>query len=337
MDRQQRTHLRPGSSLAVALVAAAWAAAAAAAPAADRTVSVGLFAPAAPFSGPIPRLEFVSQLASHLAAALGAAKGTGRVYANAADFVSAARTGAIQYGVIDSNYAASRGLPYRILATAVRGGATSASWVLLSSSPVGSISELRGRRLAVPRMGPRIKQFVSSVLLDHELSADFFGGVIAAPDSLSAIAAVSVGRADAAFVPDGLPVPAGISRVATVAEIGWPVFVALPAADPAEANRAAAAATSFVGRAAFSGFSRDGLTVHRALVRRFGKRRRRAPIVTSPPHFALKEVVGDRSFALPQIDLALWAEPRPSGAGGAADGKQTTPSDPAAPRGPAAP
>src|SRR5688572_1781566 len=54
------------------------------------TVTLGLFAPSAPFPSTAARVELASKLAEHLGIALGGA-GTGRVYARAGDFAGAVK------------------------------------------------------------------------------------------------------------------------------------------------------------------------------------------------------------------------------------------------------
>ena len=255
--------------------------------------TVGMFAPSAPFAGPVARLDFVSALAAHLGAGW-----TGRAYAKAGDFVAAVKRGELQYAVVDAPYLAALGVPYRILATAERGGATAAPWEVVSSSSATSLLALRGKTVAIADIGARGDSFFTEVLLEGEVGKDFFAQVVPAPDALSALAAVERGRADAAFVPSGLELPSGVRRVVTLRTISWPVLVALSGTgDPAVTE----AAGSFRGQV-FTRFVAGGGDAVRNLEGRFARRIRRAPLLIPDLRESASALAGGRAFSVPRPD-----------------------------------
>src|SRR5262249_16173845 len=65
---------------------------------------IGLYAPTAPFSGPVARLDYVTGLAERLGGDL-----VGRAYAKAADFNAAVKRGELGYAVVDFAYLAAVG------------------------------------------------------------------------------------------------------------------------------------------------------------------------------------------------------------------------------------
>ncbi len=261
-------------------------------PVAARADTVGLFAPSAPFSGSVARLDFVSALAGHLGQGW-----NGKAYARATDFAAAVKRGEVQYAVIDAPYLAALGVPYRVLATAERGGATSAPWEVISATPATGLVGLRGKTIAIPDVGHRADAFLTEVLLEGELGKDFFAQVVQAPDALSALAAVERGRADAAIVPSGLPLPAGMRRVVSLRSISWPLLVALPGA----AETAPEAAATFRSQV-FTRFVTGGGDAVRALAGRFSRRPRRAPLLIPDLREAASALVAGRSFTIPRGD-----------------------------------
>jgi hypothetical protein len=226
---------------------------------------VGLFTPSAPFEGPVARLDFVSGLAARLGPGY-----VGRSYARATDFVAAVKRGEIRYAVVDATFLAALGTPYTVLAEAQRGGATSTTWeVVTQVATARSLVDLKGKVIAVPAIGAREEAFLFQVLLEGELPREHFARVVYAPDTLSALASVEHGRADAAVVPAGLPLPPGAHRVAALGAIGWPVLVALPGVAVAEAHGVAQVAQGFVPSKVFDGFVAGGDDAVRALTTRF--------------------------------------------------------------------
>src|SRR5512134_576256 len=106
-------------------------------------------------------------------------------------------------------------MPYDVLAAAVRGDSAMTPWRLVAGPGVRSLGDLRGKTIAMPGIGPRDAQFVANALLDGEVEPSFFGKIATAPDALSAVTMVSVGRAQAAFVPSAIELPSGVRTIVT--------------------------------------------------------------------------------------------------------------------------
>jgi hypothetical protein len=266
---------------------------------ADGGVGVGLFAPSAPFDGPVARLDFVSALAGQLGKQY-----TGRAYAKATDFIAAVKRNEIKFAVVDAPFVAALGVPYTVLATCERNGTPSSSWELVTSSTARNALELRGKTLAAPAIGAHEEAFVTQVLLEGELPKEHFGKILYLPDALSALAAVEHGRADAAVVPAGLPLPAGVRKLATLTTVGWPVLVALPGAESADAVTASALA--FHPPQVFDKLVKGGGDPVRALADRFGHSERRGPMAVPGLRLTAAGLLGSRTFAIARPDLATY-------------------------------
>jgi hypothetical protein len=263
---------------------------------------IGVYAPSAPFDGPVARLEF----ATRLARAVGPTW-SGRAFAKAGDLAAAVKRGEIHFAVLDAPYVAAIGVPYQILATSVRSGSTQGSWELVvAAGRRGGLAELKGTVLAVPSVGARDDAFVSQVLLDGELGIDHFGRVVFAPDALSALASVGHGRADAAIVPSGLPLPAGVRRAQALGGVGWPVLVAFPGAPSAAISQVSRAALSYSGDV-FERFQAGGTDEVRRLAGRFSGRTRRGPMVTPTLRLSSDALLTGRSFKIERPDVLGYA------------------------------
>jgi hypothetical protein len=262
-------------------------------------IGVGLYAPSAPFDGPVARLEFVSALAGRLGKPY-----VGRAYAKASDFAAAVKRGDIQFAVVDAPYLAALGVPYTVLAAAQRSGATAAPWYLVTSTSAKNLIELKGKSVAIPAIGAREEAFLTQVLFEGELGREHFGKIVPAPDALSALASVAHGRADAALVPGGIALPDGVHRVATLAPISWPVFVALPGAS--DVTDVSVAVTGFTGLQVFERFTRVGPEELRALAARFTHVEHRPQLVVPALHWTGAGLLSGRSFAIERPDVLIY-------------------------------
>ena len=273
-------------------------------------LTVGLYAPNAPFGGTSARLDYVTRLADHLAAATGD-DGAGKVFARASDFAAAIKKGDLDLAVVDAGYLAAIGAPHTVIATATRGGATGVRWQVVSRGGEDTIAELRGKKLLCAGLGGKEDAFVIQALLGGEVRADFFGAIDSSPDVVSALAALGLGRADAAVVPGGVELPEGVTQVASLPEVSWPVLVVLGGS--AEERKAlAAAATGFAGGEVLAGFEAGGGDAVKALAGRFGKRERRGPMVIPDLRVAVDELVADRKPVIRRVELrGLIAKPAP--------------------------
>jgi ABC-type amino acid transport substrate-binding protein len=271
-----------------------------------KRLGVGIFAPSAPFDGPEARLDFVTELAEHLAARTGRPV-VGRVFARASDLAAAIKKGEITFVVVDAPNAGALGFAPDVLGLAVRGNATSVAWELVAGDAVHDAHDLRGKSVSVPIASGRESAFLHATLFEGELAASYLARVAAAPDALSAIAAVSVGRADAATVPGGLALPAGVHRVLTLRDLPWPAFAAAPGVDDATRRAFLAALASFRSNGAFARFDTSVPTT--AFVVSFSTPSRRGPLaVPAGARLDVKGVLGTRHFVIDRVDLAPLVE-----------------------------
>lgn len=287
---------------ALAIAIALLAVAATASVAAADGLRVGVFAPSAPFEGTAARLDFATKLAKHI----GGEDAVGRVYGKASDFSSALRKGEIDLAVVDATYLAATGGSYAVLAVAVRGGDTRTTWDLVARGTVDSVLELKGKTIIVPSVGGREAAFVGEALLGGELPADFWK-VDASPDVLSAVAALNLGKADAAVVPAGLSLPAGTNRVVSLPAVSWPVLIASPKASADVQALAAERALTFGGSGALAGFRSGTSDAYKGLARRFGRTPRRGPMVVPNLRIAVGELIEGRVFRIDPGDAKKYA------------------------------
>jgi hypothetical protein len=276
---------------------------------AEERLSVGLYAPGSSFDGPVARLDFASKLATHLGGKLGRT-GVGRAYAKGSDFSAAVQRGELELAVVDARYVAALGAPYRVVAASTVGGERQAPWQVIvpDGAAARSIVDLRGKSVTVPAVGARDDAFLTEVLLEGELPKSHFGKVVQAPDSLSAVAAVQHGRADAAFVPSGVALPAGVRVLQTLSSVPHPVLVALPAADDELVGRVLGALDGFSGDVAWGfGAAPDDLVSD--LARRFGRREHRGPMAVPQLTLTFSDLVSGRKFRIEAPSSVEYAMP----------------------------
>ncbi len=267
-------------------------------------VTVGLFAPSAPFSSTAARVELANRLGEHLGTALGG-KGSGRNYARASDFSAAVKKGDVTVAIVDATYLAGASGNYTVIAAAVRGGETSIAWQLVARG-ADKIGQLKGKRVLVPSVGGRETDFVLNVLLGGDIGRDYFAKIEASPDTASALAALGVGKADAAVVPAGVDLPAGVSAVLSLPTLPGPVLVAYNAT-PAQRQALAAAAATFKGDGTVAGFrGGDGDNV-RAISRRFSVPVKRGPHVVPAVRLVVGDLVESRTFTIERTPVTAFA------------------------------
>ena len=291
-----------GSNRAARLVATAIACAAvavAAQPVAAEPVTVGVYVPSMPFEGTAARLELASKLATHLAGS----DGVGRVYGKAGDFAAALAKGEIQLAVVDASFLAASGVAHSDLAVAVRDGDSSVPWQLVARAPVASVLDLRGKTVVAPVASPA--DFVGNAMLGGELPAGFFK-VEASPDVVSAVAAVELGKVDGAVVPAGVSLPAGVTRVAALPPVSWPVLIAARGAPADVVARARERAVSFPGSGAIAGFRTTGTDGYVALARRLRRPVRRAPMLLPDLRITVGELLAGRTFTIARPPLTAY-------------------------------
>jgi len=269
------------------------------------SVTVGVYAPSAPFPSTAARVDFASKLGSQLGSALGGT-GTGRVYARAGDFAAAVKRGDVTVALVDATYLA-RSSGYTVIAGATRGGATTHAWQLVArGSQKLSIGDLRGKRLIVPSVGGRETEFAINVMLGGEVARDHFSRIVAAPDTASALAALGLGKVDAALVPAGVSLPGGTTVVlSSLPAIAGAVLVAYGSA-AAQRAKLAAAATSFRGDATIDGFRGIDASAVRAIARRFTVAPKRGVLVVPSVRLVVGDLVEGRTFAIERTPVTTF-------------------------------
>jgi hypothetical protein len=270
--------------------------------AAAAPLRVGVFAPSTPFEGTGARLEFATRLAKHI----GGDDAVGRVYGKASDFAAALRRGDIDLAVVDATYLAAVGGNHAVLAVAVHGGETRTGWDLVARGSIDSVMGLKGKTVLVPSVGGRESAFVGEAMLGGELPADFWK-VESSPDVLSAVAALGLGKAQAAVVPAGLSLPAGTNRVVSLPQVSWPLLIASPRASADVQALAAERALTFTGSGAISGFRSSNADAYKSLGRRFGRPQRRGPMVLPNLRIAVGDLLEGRTFAIDPGDVKKYA------------------------------
>ncbi len=271
-------------------------------PARADTITVGLFAPSAPFPTTAARVELASRLGEHLGKAVGKT-GTGRVYARASDFAAAVKRGEVTVALVDSAYLATTG-GYTVLAASVRGGDVTQPWQLIARG-AKKITDLRGKRVLVPAMGGQETSFVINVLLGG-IERDFFK-VEAAPDSASAVAAIALAKADAAIVPAGLELTGGATQVLALPALPTAVLVVYGTMAASQRAAIAEAAASFQGGGTITGFRSAEVEPIRDIARRFSPPVKRGPLVVPAVRLVVGDLVEGRTFAIERTPVTTFA------------------------------
>ena len=273
--------------------------------AAADNVTVGLYAPTAPFPSTAARVDFASKLGAELGKGLGGT-GTGKVFARAGDFAAAVKSGDVTVALVDATYLAAVGGNYTVIAGAVRGGDTQHGWQLVARS-ADKIGALHGKRVLVPAIAGRESDFVVDVLFGGEIGRDFFDKIEAAPDTASALAALGLGKADAAVVPTGVDLPAGTQVVLTLPVLAGPVLVVYGNASAQRKQQLAAAAGEFHGDATVGSFKpADAEGVH-LIARRFAPVVKRGPFAVPAIRLLIGDLVAGRALTIERTPAATFA------------------------------
>lgn len=252
------------------------------------TITVGVFAPSAPFPNTTARVELATRLGEHLGKALGTT-GNGRVYARAADFAAAVKRAGVTIAVLDPAYAATT-TGFTVVAAAPDQG-----WQLVARGAT-RLAELRGKRVLVPSTGGRETDFVLNVMFGG-LDKNFFAKIETAPDTAATLAQLNLGKADAAIVPATAAPPAGTSRIVALPSLSGPVLVVYGLTAQQRAT-VAAAAVAFRGDATIPSFqASDGESVA-AIRRRFTVTPKRGPLVVPAVRLLVGDLVEGRTFQI---------------------------------------
>lgn len=248
--------------------------------------TVGIYAPSLPYPGTAARVQAVGKLAEHFGDAVGAT-GVGRVYARASDFAAAVKKSDVAMALVDVAYLAQAGGNYAVVAVAVRGGEVARPWQLVGKTGT-TLAQLKGKIILVPAIGGHENDFVYAALFGGELPRDYFAKIETAPDSVSALAAVGFGKADAVVVPGGLALPAGMAPLLSLTSTADAVLVVY-GIDAARRAKVVTAITSYRGDLIVGGLRTSDTDVVAALRRRFVVAPRRGLMVVP----AAKLLVGE--------------------------------------------
>lgn len=290
------------------IVCAAAVLAAAATPARADSITVGVFAPSAPFPTTAARLELANRLGEHIGRALGGT-GVGKVYARAADFAAAVKKGEITVALVDAAYLAGTS-GYTVIAGAARDGDLAQGWQIIARGGARRLAELRGKRVLVPATGGRETELVLNVLLGG-VERDFFGKIEPAVDTASALAALGLGKADAAVVPAGVELPAGAAQITALPALAAPLLVAYGAPTAVRRAALAGAAASFQGDATVSALRVTGDDGVRAIARRLAPPVKRGILLVPAARLVVGELVEARTFAIERTPASAFAAPAP--------------------------
>lgn len=268
------------------------------------TLTVGLFAPAAPFPSTAARVDLATALGDHAGEALGQ-RATGKVFARASDFTAAVRKGEVAVALVDPAFlAGSSG--YTVIAAAVRDGRTEHGWQIVARG-TAKLAGLAGKRVLVPSIGGRETALVLDVLLAGEAGKDFFAAIDAAPDTASALAALGLGKADAVVVPAGVALPAGTTVVATLPALLGPVVVTYGGITATQRQALAAALASFQGDATVSGFRAADADAVNRVARRFVVPVKRGPLAVPAIRLVVGDLVEGRTFTIERTPASAFA------------------------------
>ncbi len=294
---------------ATALIAAATTVLATDARAADKPITIAIYAPNAPFESGADRFTFINRLAQQVTSAAGV-PATGKAFARASDLEAAIKSKQVDFAVIDGVYLAERGVPYAVLATATTGGDTQPRWALFSKTAT-KVDELQGKKLSIATSGSRDSEFASNALFDGELQvAKFFAAPLAkSPDIGGAVATVSLGKADAVFAPESMG--KGLKKVFDVRDrVPNPAFCEVASGmSPDLVSKVKAAVLSHGAVGALDGWKASSSEPYRALAGRMGARVRR-PVMVEPEVVRIEEqdvlVPPPMDPAMPEMKALYW-------------------------------
>ena len=269
------------------------------------TLTVGLFAPTAPFPSTSARVELASKLGDQIGKAFGQTGG-GKVFARAGDFAAAVKKGEVTVALVDATYLAATGGNFTVVAAAVRNGDSTNGWQLVARS-TDKISTLKGKRVLVPGIGGREVDFVLNVLLGGEVGRDFFAKIEAAPDTASALAALGLGKTDAVVVPTNVELPSGTAAVLTLPVLSGPVLVVFGTLTPERKTSLSEAIGSFRGDATVASLRPADVEAVRQIVRRFSPPVKRGPLAIPAIRLLVGDLVEGRTFAIDRTPATAFA------------------------------
>lgn len=227
-------------------------------------ITIGIYAPSVEFGTAQARLAYVQGLAKAVEQATGI-KTQARSYAN----VAALKKDGVDFAIIDAPCYATNPA-WKLLATALIGGATARPWALYSSAG-GGLQALQGKKLAFIQTGCNDAGFVDNVMLESEVDPGFFGTRVGKPDLIGAVAEVaSYKTAQAVFAPVGSA--KGLTKVFDTGSVPNPAFVELGDKLPQPiVDKVAASVAGYGGGGAIAGWTRGSRESYTALAARFAR------------------------------------------------------------------
>jgi hypothetical protein len=271
------------------------------------TITVGLFAPTAPFPSTAARVELATRLGEQIGKALGGS-GSGKVFARGGDFAAAVRKGEVAVALVDAAHLAVAGGNYTVIAAGVRGGDTASAWQVVARG-TDTLAGLKGKRLLVPGIGGREPELVLNVLLGGEVPKEFFAKIDTAPDTVSALAALGLGKVDAVVVPTGVELPAGAAVIAKLPALAGPVLVAYGSVTAQQRQAIAAAITSFKGDGTVSGFRAADGDVVKQIAKRFTVPAKRGPLAVPAIRLLVGDLVEGRKLTIERTPITAFVAP----------------------------
>lgn len=177
---------------------------------------VGVYAPHMFFANSIQRSQYAEQLAAGLGRVTGLSF-RGRGFSTQGEFANQVTAGQVHFALIDAQHQIERG--YAALAQGTANGRPTRPMVLVAGSG-SSVADLAGKRLARVKLGRGDEGFVINYLLQNQVEPGFFGEARTVRDVQGALSLVKLGKADGAFVYQGVAPGIFTSR-----PVPLPVFV----------------------------------------------------------------------------------------------------------------
>jgi hypothetical protein len=266
---------------------------------AQKKYVIAIYAPNAPFASGTDRYNFVDRLAKQITSVAGV-QAEGKAFARSGDFEAAIKAKQVDFAVIDAVYLAQRGVPYQVLAIATTGGETQPKWALFAGV-AGDVKSLQGKKLALPRSGPRDEEFVGNGLFNGELTVKkFFSQRIDPPDLASAVEAVKLHRADAVLAP--MAEGKGLSKVMEVDRVPNAAFCEVAGNTPNDViSKVKEAVIKHGAAAALDGWRSSDAGPYRALAGGMGSRSKRG-MMTEPDIVKMEDL---DILIPPQLDPSL--------------------------------
>lgn len=220
-------------------------------------LTVGVYTPRTFFGNSLARGKYAQQVAAGLAAKTGLTI-KGRAFAGGGEFGAQVKAGAVDFAVVEAQYAIDRG--YAAIAQGSAGGKTAAPMVLVVNSGIDAknIGDLQGKRLVRTAVSGGDKKFALNFLLQGQVGPDYFKAGPTARDSAGAISLVKLGKADAAFTYANAT--GGLRSIYRARSAPLPYFVQTNKSVPAEVAAKVRAAIRGVSaqNPQFSGFTGPG-------------------------------------------------------------------------------